>query len=341
MVIPDITVETPRSLEEAVRLLACGDDVAALAGGTGLLPALKLGLRAPARLVDLSGIENWAQLETEGAGVYLGPGVHLCELASDERILRDFPALAEAAAAVGSPQLRNMATVGGNLCLDTRCRFYDRTALWRNAAPPCLKLGGDSCLAVPRARRCHAVFAADLPPALIALGARVRVACWKEGRVAERELDLEDLYQDEGRSWLRLRPDEVVSRVVLLPRVSAGDWRSGYRKYRVRRSIDFPLASVAVSLRLEEGVMRGVRVVLGGVASAPVVARAAMEELEGRRPAEARLEQVAALAARAAHPVPNQAGTPGQRRLMIEVLTRELIGSLTGSPESRGAEGRP
>ncbi len=325
MVLPDCSIETPRSIEEAVRLLHELKGAVPLAGGTGLVPALKLGLLKPACLVNLQRIPDWHQVDCSGAGIYLGPGARLADVAAHPRIRAELPVLAAAAEAVGSPQLRNQGTVGGNLCLNTRCTFYDRTAWWRSAAQPCLKQGGDVCLAVPRSRRCHAVFAADTPPALVALGARVRLARWDGARVVERETALADIYRDDGVSWLALEAGELITRVVIPPHVSPGRRWSGFLKFRLRQSIDFPLASVSAVMRMADGIMKDVRVVLGGVASAPVVAWSAMEELVGRELTEEVAARVAQAAARAAHPVPNQAGTPGQRRLMVEVMTERLL----------------
>ena len=331
MILPDFVVENPRTVEEAVRALATGNGAMPLAGGTALIPALKLGLHAPTVLVDLASVEGLCTLDCRGAGAYVGATTPLSVLATEPRVWAGWRALAQAAAAVGGPQLRNVGTIGGNICLDTRCWYHDRTGLWRQAAGRCLKRGGDVCLAVPRSDRCHAVFAADTPPALIALGARVRTAHWSGRECITRERELGDVYRDEGRCWLQLDPGEIITHVLIPPVISPGEHRSGYLKYRLRGSIDFPLASVAVGLRLADGCMKDVRVVLGGVASAPVPALEAMRELEGREPSAELAARAARATALAASPAPNQAATPGQRRLMITVMAERLFNELSGT----------
>ncbi|NLE74183.1 MAG: hypothetical protein GX604_06115 [Actinobacteria bacterium] len=334
MILPKFEVESPLSVEEAVRLLATLKVAMPLAGGTGLIPALKLGLHNPSVLVDLESVEGLEAVDCTGAGVYMGACAPLSVVAAEPRIWKDWRALAEAAASVGGPQLRNVGTIGGNVCLDTRCWFYDRTATWRQAVERCLKRGGDVCLAAPRSQRCHAVFAADTPPALIALRGRVRTARWSAEQCIRRERFMEDLYCDEGSRGLQLDAGEIITHVIVPPVISAGEYRSGYLKYRLRRSIDFPLAAVAVGLRMADGCMRDVRVVLGGVASAPIMALEAMQELEGREPNAEVAARAAQAAARAARPVPNQATTPGQRRLMVTVLTERLLCKLTSDQYS-------
>src|SRR5208282_4053779 len=179
---------------------------------------------------------------------------------------------------VASPPLQNRGTLGGNVCLDTRCWYYNQSAFWRQSRGYCLKRGGNICQAAHGSKRCYATFSSDTVPVLIALGARVTLSHWHEGGLTEREFPLENFFVEDGIRRNVLCPGEVVVGL----RLSLMDnLRSGYRKYRQRASIDYPLASLAVALRIVEGRLRGVRVVVGALASAPILAVESMAVLEG------------------------------------------------------------
>lgn len=246
-----------RSVDEAVALLADGD-ARALAGGTDLVPNLRHGLGAPARLVDLTAIAGLDTIERRDGGFTLGANVTLARLARDDAIAAALPALAQAAEAVAGPAHRSAATIGGNLCQDTRCVYYNQSAWWRAANAGCLKRDGDTCHVAPQGRRCHAAYAGDLAPALIVLAASVDVA----GPQGPRCLPLEALYGDDGAAHLALARGEIVVRVHV-PAQPPG-CRSGYRKLRARGAIDFPLAGVAARLALMDGRIADLRVALTG-----------------------------------------------------------------------------
>ena len=295
--------------------------------------ALKQRRVAPDLLVDLTAVPELGRIDMWTDGITIGAGVRVAEVAEGAVCRSGLAALAEAAASLGSPPLRNSATVGGNLCLPPRCLFFNQSDFWRGSTGLCFKTGGEVCLAAPASRRCLASFAADLPPALMVLGAWVRTARWDGVQIIEREMLLDDLYCDDGLSWLRLEPGEVVVGV----RIPVVDGlRSGYRKYRRRGSIEFPLAGVAAALRLEDGVMRDVRVVVGALASAPLLAEETMVLLEGRRPEAALLDEAAALVTRGTRPARNQGDTPGQRREVARVMCRRLLADLTVAEWSGG-----
>ena len=329
MPLPAFRLERPESLDEALRLLAQTPGAQAVAGGTDLLVSMKHGLFRPPVLVDLCTVEGLDRVDPSPDGTEVGAGVRISRLRDDSDIGRRFTALSEAAGQVASPLLQSMGTLGGNLCLDTRCRYYNQSAFWRESRGHCLKRDGSICQAAPSAARCFAVCSSDTAPALIALGARVRLARWSDDGRIYRELPLEGLYVEDGIGPLTLGAGELLAGVRLHHTPGT---RSGFRKYRVRDSIDYPLASVAAALNMEGGVMRDVRVVVGALASSPLVAAETMALLEGRRPEAGLLAEAAGLVTKRTKPVRNQASTPTHRRHMARVMCRRLLEELTTQP---------
>ncbi len=327
MVLPQARLCRPEKVREALLLLA--ENPAAhrpVAGGTDLLPAMKLGLATAAQLVDVTGIPALNELNAAGdGGFFVGAAVRLADLAAHPGIALRYPALCEAALAVGSPQLRQMGSVGGNLCLTTRCRFYNQSPLWRESRGPCFKTGGDRCHAVPRSRRCLAVLSADTPPALSALGAQVHVTCLEGEQETETLVPVDDLYGEDGR--VSRLPLGALVTGVSLPAPNPG-YRTGYAKYRLRNSIDFPLAGVAAGLRVVDGAVTSARIILGGVAPHLIVAEEAAASLEGREPSAATFAEAASIAVALAHPVGNLQVPAQQRQHVLEVLTRRLLARL-------------
>jgi 4-hydroxybenzoyl-CoA reductase subunit beta len=207
--------------------------------------------------------------------------------------------LAQAAAQVATPHIRNMATLGGNLCLDTRCNYYDQSYEWRKAINFCMKKDGVTCWVAPSSPKCVAVSSTDAAPALMALGARVRLV----SQSGEREISLAELYNNDGMNYLHRRPDEILAEVLL---DSLHDWRSTYWKLRRRGSFDFPVLSVAAAARFGTGgVIEDARIVIGSVASRPLVAQEAARFIVGRSLTTEMIAEVATIAARIAKPLDN------------------------------------
>lgn len=309
----------PSTLADAVALLA-RPGARAIAGGTDLLPNLLRGLEHPALLVDLGGIAGLDAIVVDATGLTLGAGATLAQVATDERIAAGWPAVAEAARTVAAPQHRNAGTVGGNLCLDTRCVFYNQSAWWRAANRHCLKRGGETCHVAPQGTRCHAAFSGDLAPALIALDAEVEVAA----AGGSRRFPLAAMYRDDGAAPLALAPGELVARVHV---PHAPGVRSGYRKARVRGAIDFPLAGVAIALRMKDARIARLRVALTGTNAYPL-ALAGTEAMAGR-PVDAALEtELGKLVARQVSPMRTTATASNYRRQVAVALVRRLVREL-------------
>ncbi len=223
----------------------------------------------------------------------------LSEIATDPRFRNGLTALAQAASFVATPQIRNMATLGGNLCLDTRCNYYDQSYEWRKSIDFCLKKDGAICWVAPGSPKCLAISSTDTAPALIALGARVRLV----SRSEEREVPLAELYNNDGLDYIRRRPNEILAEVLL---DSLHGWKSAYWKLRRRGSFDFPVLSVAAAARFSaSGAVEEVRIVVGSVASRPLVATEAAKFLIGRSLDHDAIAEAAALAARVAKPLDN------------------------------------
>jgi 4-hydroxybenzoyl-CoA reductase subunit beta len=323
MQLPKFTYVEPESLKAAADFLQAKGPVSRLiAGGTDILPSMKQRIYTPEYIVSLETISDLRQIEfNENSGVRLGPSIKLCSLASDSEIQKRFPILAQAARAVGSPQLREMGTLGGNLCLDTRCIFYNQSDTWRGCKPACLKMGGKVCNAIGSGKKCFAVFSGDLAPVLIALDASiVLLAAGKERTIA-----LADLYTGDGARPLTIRSDEILIRVEI-PGQSNGALGT-YLKYRIRKSIDYPLASVATILSIDgrDKICQKACVVIGAVGARPQKIKEINVLLKGKKLNDSLIEEASQLAFKAARPVQNVAGSAAHRKLMIKALVKKAF----------------
>ena len=300
MRLPIFEYRAPRSLAEAARILdGEGANAMPLAGGTDLLPNMKRRQQVPRTLMSLRGIDELKSARAGASSVRLGSCVTLTEIAGDVRFRNGLTALAQAAAQVATPHIRNMATLGGNLCLDTRCNYYDQSYEWRKAIQFCMKKDGTTCWVAPGSPKCMAVSSTDTAPALVALGARVRLV----SRGAEREIALADLYNNDGMNYLRRRADEILADVMV---DSLQGWKSTYWKLRRRGSFDFPVLSVVAAARVGvDGIVEEARIVIGSAASQPLLAAVAAKSLQGRALSEDAIAEAAVLAARIAKPLDN------------------------------------
>lgn len=300
MRLPLFEFRAPRTLEEAARILN-GEGLSAmpLAGGTDLLPNMKRRQQVPRTLMSLRHIDSLTKIQLADSGVRLGACLTLSDIADDQRFRNGMMALVQAASQVATPQIRNMATLGGNICLDTRCNYYDQSYEWRKAINFCLKKDGTTCWVAPGSPKCVAVSSTDTAPALMALGARVRLV----SSAGEREVALSELYNNDGINYIRRRPDEILAEVLL---DSLRGWKSTYWKLRRRGSFDFPVLSVAAAARFSSsGAVEDARIVVGSAASSPLVAMEAGKVLLGRSLNQEAIAEAAALAARIAKPLDN------------------------------------
>jgi 4-hydroxybenzoyl-CoA reductase subunit beta len=295
-------------------------NIRVLAGGTDLIPSMRQKLFEPEFVLGLRGIAEMRGIRPQSGGaVEIGALTTLSEIEKSPYLRQHFSVLTEAAATVASPVLRNMGTIGGNICLDTRCLWYNQSLTWRTGCGFCIKKDGNLCHVAPGGTKCWAAFSGDTPPALLCLNAEIEIAAPN----GARRIALREFYTGDGINYRKLLPSELVTRV-FLPADSA-DYRGVYRKLRVRGSIDYPLAGVAVVMKRSNGHVTDARIAMTAVNPAPLLVQRAGETLIGKTVDETLADIVGDLAARAAKPLTTSALTPEYRREMIRVFTKRAV----------------
>lgn len=298
MRLPSFQYLVPTTLEEAVQILADAGPAAKLvAGGTDLYPNMKRRQEQPNVVVGLHDLRELNFIkETQEGEISIGSGVTLTKLQKHQLIQKNYPALAEAILTISTPLLRNMGTLGGNLCLDTRCHFLNQSTFWRQAIGSCMKAEGDICRVAPGSPRCWAITSADLPPLLIALGAKISLV----GSQGERTIPLAELYRDDGIDYLAKSPDEILTEIILPP---ANGTRATYLKLRRRGTFDFPALGVAAALHIDsDGTCQSAKIVLGAITSRPIEVPEA-ETLVGEKITPDSIQAVSEIATRTAKPL--------------------------------------
>ncbi len=321
--LPPFALHSPATLADALALLArLGPDAALVAGGTDLVPNMKRGLLAPRHLVSLRSVADLAGITVDGATLRLGAMTTLETLAANPLALAHAPALAQAAAAVGGPQHRAMGTLGGNLCLDTRCRYYNQTYFWRSALGFCLKKDGTACHVVEGGRRCVAAASNDTAAAAIALDATLEIV----GASGVRSVPAREFWVADGVANTALAAGEIVTALVVPVRDGR---RSAYEKLRRRGAIDFPLLSVAVRADVDDGVVSALEVVVSALAARPRRVAAARLAV-GRSVTELSVEAIGAAARKECAPLPNVDADTEWRRDMVPVLVGRALRAAVG-----------
>ena len=290
-----------------------------IAGGTDLIVNFRRGVGQPELLVDLAGVEELRGLSCAPTGRRIGAAVTLAALAASPDVRARYPAVAQAAAAIAGPSHRSVATVGGNLCLDTRCIYYNQSEWWRRSNHFCLKHDGETCHVAPQGVRCHAAFSGDLAPALMVVGAELDIA----SPAGRRRMPLADLYNEDGRAHLRLAAEELIV-AVHLPAMAPP---SAYEKVRVRGSIDFPLAGVAVALAASGGALSALKIALTGTNSRPFLLDGT-DAFLGKALDERALGQIDKLVQKQVQPMRTTLASANYRRLAAAALARRLSARL-------------
>lgn len=321
MSLPQFTLLRPRTLQEAVGALAkYVSNIRVLAGGTDLIPSMRQKLFEPEYVLDIRHLAELKRIHRQpGEGVSIGALSTLTSIENSEFLRKHYPVLTEAAATVASPVLRNMGTIGGNICLDTRCLWYNQSLTWRKGCGFCIKKDGDLCHVAPGGTKCWAAFSGDTPAALLCLNAEIELA--SESGV--RRMPLRDFYTGLGDTYRKLQQTELLTRV-FLPESSA-DYRGAYRKLRVRGSIDYPLAGVAVVMKRSNGHIADAQIALTAVNPAPVLVKGVQQLLHGKAVDDQLADAAAELAAKTAKPLTTSALTPEYRREMIRVFTKRVL----------------
>jgi 4-hydroxybenzoyl-CoA reductase subunit beta len=320
MRLPDFRYRTPRTLADAAAWLAESPaDTMLLAGGTDLVPNMKRRQQVPRTVIGLRQVDALRGIRHDRGGIRIGAAVTIADLVADARLRAVCPGLWQAASQIATPQLRNMGTIGGNLCLDTRCTYYDQSLEWRKAINFCMKKDGRTCWVATSSPRCLAVSSTDTAPMLQALGARVRLV----SATGERTVGVADLYRNDGMQYLTRRPDEILTEIVVPDQTG---WRSVYRKLRRRGSFDFPVAAAAVAVRLDDARrVLDASIVLGAVASRPLAAPQAAALLVGDRLTDDRIAAAAHAAYQVAKPMDNTDFDLSWRKKMTRTLTMAAL----------------
>jgi 4-hydroxybenzoyl-CoA reductase subunit beta len=322
MALPQFKLLRPRRIDDAVSYLHRyeKDGIQICAGGTDLIPSMKQKLFTPAYLIDIRNIEELQRMRVvPGLGVEIGALVTLSAIEDSGFIAQHYPVLREAVMTVASPLLRNMGTIGGNICLDTRCLWYNQSLQWRKSCGFCIKKDGDLCHVAPGGKFCWAAFSADSPAALLCLGAEIEIA----SPTGFRRMPLREFYTNVGDNRFKLAKNEMLTRV-FLPQAAAG-MSGAYKKLRLRGSIDYPLAGVAVALRKRGRLIEDARIAITGVNPAPHLVKDAPNALIGKEVNEIAAAAVGEFAARTAKPLTTSLLTPEYRREMVRVYAKRAV----------------
>jgi len=316
--LPSFTYLQPKTLAEALRMKQdAGPEGSYVAGGTDLYPNMKRRHQEPKTVISLMGI---AELKTTD-GTTVGTGVTLTQLSALPSFRRSYSAVATAAELVSTPLLRNMGTLGGNLCLDTRCNYYNQGYEWRKAIDFCMKKDGAICWVAPSSPRCWAVSSSDVAPVMVAIGAEYVLV----GPQGERVVPAARFYHNDGINYLTKQPDEILTAV----RLPAPDgWDAVYHKLRRRGSFDFPVLGVAAWVRWDGGKVADARIVLGGVASYPQEVPEAAAALKDAPLSDETIGGAAEAAYRPSKPMDNTDFDLSWRKQMTQVYVKRALEEL-------------
>jgi len=329
MRLPQFDYVVPRILSDALLMKAdAGPSSSFVAGGTDLYPNMKRRQQTPATVISVSRLADLHGVNGDGAfGLRIGAGVSLTDIVEHPIINRDYPVVAQAAASISTPILRNMGTIGGNLLLDTRCNYYDQNYEWRKAINFCMKKDGEICWVAPSSPKCWAVQSSDLAPVMVALNAGLRLA----SPSGERTITASEIYNNDGISYLRKEPDELLVEIILPPRDSV---RAAYAKLRRRGSFDFPVLGVAAAIRTSaDWTVASAKLVLGGVAPAPIEVPEAEQALVGYKLDREHIEAAAEACYLKARPLDNTDFLMNWRKQMARPYAIKALEQLL---ESRG-----
>jgi 4-hydroxybenzoyl-CoA reductase subunit beta len=323
--LPPFRYHRPETVERALDIMGEHSGAAMyVAGGTDLIPNMKHRLFEPGHLVALKRIQEMGGITVADGYLRIGAAVTLSGIAANREVLTRFPALADAAGHVAGPQLRNSGTIGGNLCLETRCTYYNQTAFWRDALGYCLKKDGTVCHVTRVGKKCVAAHSADTPPVLMTLDAVVTLV----GPEGQREVPVRDFFVADGIVNSCRTPDEILTEV-RIP-LASGERKQAYAKLRYRKSIDFPLLTVAVAAHLEgDGTVRSIEGVVTALGSRPRVLSGWGDVALGRTLDDDLLDELAQRAHKQCHPLENMIVDAEWRRAMVPVYVRRALEKLS------------
>ena len=326
--LPSFAYLRPKTLKQALQWKQdAGPEGMYVAGGTDLYPNMKRRHQEPTVVISLAGIRALRKATDrgiEGSGekrLVLGAGMTLSEVIQHRKAQKRYPVIVRGAELISTPLLRNMGTLGGNLCLDTRCTYYNQSYEWRKAIDFCMKKDGAICWVAPSSPRCWAVQSSDLAPVMVALGAELLLV----GPDGERVVPSDGFYANDGMAYLTKQPDEILAEVRL---PATNGWDATYHKLRRRGSFDFPVLGVAAWVRWDGNTVADARIVLGGVASWPQAVTEAADALRGSRLEPDAVETAAGAAFRPSKPMDNTDFGLAWRKEMTRVYVRRTLEEL-------------
>ena len=329
--LPPIELVSPETVQDAAKAIADGN-ARLVAGGTDLWPNMKRRHQKAETVVSLMSIPGLDAIDASGSDIRIGGTATLANIIRNDKIRERFPAFAKAVASISSPPLRNMGTIGGNLCIDTRCTFYNQTEEWRRSIDYCLKEEGTICWVATKSPRCWAHTASDSAPILCALDARVKLV----SATGEREIPLAEMYVNDGIDYLSKQPGEILTEVVVPGSSDNGHCRSAFWKLRRRGSIDFATMSVAAAVWMDDSdVVTRASMYLGAVGAAPMPVAEVASVLVGNKISEDAIDEIAHVAHKIARPMDNTDFAPSWRGKMTEQYVIAVLREIAGLPQQR------
>jgi len=321
MILPAFRLHRPATVEDAVAVASsCGGDFDYVGGGTDLLPNYKNRLNPRRNVIALWGVASLR----ETAGASFGAMTRLARLEEDRDLGRRYPGLLEAIRQVATPLIRQQATLGGNLLVETRCYYFNQSRDWRASKGYCMKADGDVCLVVPQKEVCYAVYSGDTAAPLMALDATLSI----HGPAGSRDVKIRDFFQPDGIRKNVLERGDIITRITLPP--GAGSRRSGYMKLRLRDSFDFPDAGLAAALKLDGDLVEDLQIVVNAVSMTPLMFPDVTEEARGQRLTAGLIGSIAEAIAAKTQPVRNVMFPPQYRKRIVGLYTRRLLSRLGG-----------
>jgi len=319
--LPKLTYFQPKTIEEAIDAKKeFGKDAVILAGGTDVLPLLKRRNISARTVINLKTIPELSKISSDDNGkIKIGATATLRDIMDSELVLSSFPLLAEAASSVAYNQIRNMATLIGNLCVDNKCTYYNQSKFWWQTRADCFKRGGNQCYAVKGGEQCFALAVGDTVPALIALDAELSII----GPSGGRRIPVAKFYTGNGRKPYQLDDDELVCAIELSD--SSDGWRNGFLKKSVRGAVDFALAAMAIRLKPNGRKIEDIRIVLNGVSVKPIQAKMARSYLIGKDINNDTIDAAVKLILKESVPLSSIGTTVAVRRKMIAAMFEDLL----------------
>ena len=316
MRLPKFDYVEPRSIKEASSILFDDPKAKILAGGTDLLVNMKHRVEVPPVVVNIKRIPELDFIEEKNGSIRIGALASLKRIYGNPLIGQKLPALTLAASSVGSYHHQIMGTIGGNICQQNRCKFFNQSKWWRSSRQPCLKVGGEICYVVNKKGTCYSSYSGDMAPALIVMNAKVRL----ESNTGMRESFLEDFFSGDGKTPLKAKKGEILTHVII-PEEAANGF-SIYMKFANRESIDFPIVGMALWSSMKN---KEVRVSFTAVDRRPIRAKSVEDFLRGKDLTADTLEEMVGLAPKEATPVKTSLYSPSYKRKIVGLLLKSAL----------------